>query len=100
MVVPTPRAGATIPAFRGAATTRHDGKSRGACRRRGDGSDVRGERPPRAASPTAYDEGEPVKYVILIHSNPDPWGHPTSSHTAEGRALPTGRHAEMARQFD
>jgi hypothetical protein len=41
-----------------------------------------------------------VKYVILIHSNPDPWGHPTSSHTAEGRALPTERHAEMARQFD
>ena len=41
-----------------------------------------------------------MKYVILIHSNPDPWGHPTSSHTAEGRALPTERHAEMARQFD
>jgi hypothetical protein len=41
-----------------------------------------------------------VKYVILIHANPDPWGHPTSSYTAEGRALPAEQHAEMDRQFD
>ncbi|MBI4942786.1 MAG: hypothetical protein HY830_18750 [Actinobacteria bacterium] len=27
-----------------------------------------------------------MKYVILIHSNPEPWGHPTEHFTAEGRA--------------
>jgi hypothetical protein len=41
-----------------------------------------------------------VKYVILIHANPDPWGHPTSHHTAEGRALPSELHKEMDRRFD
>jgi hypothetical protein len=37
-----------------------------------------------------------MKYVILIHSNPEPWGHPTQIYTAEGRALPPERHNEMA----
>jgi hypothetical protein len=41
-----------------------------------------------------------VKYVILIHANPDPWGHPTSSYTPEGRALPPERQAEMDKEFD
>jgi hypothetical protein len=41
-----------------------------------------------------------MKYVILIHANPDPWGHPTSIYTAEGRALPPERHEEMDRQFE
>jgi hypothetical protein len=41
-----------------------------------------------------------VKYVILIHSNPDPWGHPTSRYTAEGRAISDERHQEMDRDFD
>ncbi len=41
-----------------------------------------------------------MKYVILIHSNPDPWGHPTASYTAEGRAIPAEQHAEMDKQFD
>jgi len=41
-----------------------------------------------------------VKYVILIHSNPDPWGHPTSQFTAEGRAVPADRHEQMDREFD
>lgn len=41
-----------------------------------------------------------MKYVILIHSNPDPWGHPTSSYTPEGQALPPERHEVMDRQFD
>ena len=41
-----------------------------------------------------------MKYVILIHSNPDPWGHPTSAYTPEGRALPQEQHDEMDRQFD
>jgi hypothetical protein len=41
-----------------------------------------------------------VKYVILIHSNPDPWGHPTSHFTPEGRAVSQEQHTEMDRQFD
>jgi hypothetical protein len=41
-----------------------------------------------------------VKYVILIHANPDPWGHPTSRYTAEGRTLPAEHHDEMDRQFE
>jgi hypothetical protein len=41
-----------------------------------------------------------MKYVILIHANPDPWGHPTSRYTAEGRALPKEQHDDMDRQFD
>ncbi|MFL6077197.1 MAG: YciI family protein [Mycobacteriales bacterium] len=41
-----------------------------------------------------------MKYVILIHSNPDPWGHPTTHYTAEGRAVPADRQAEMDRQFE
>ena len=41
-----------------------------------------------------------MKYVILIHSNPDPWGHPTIDYTPEGRAIPPEQRAEMDRQFD
>lgn len=41
-----------------------------------------------------------MKYVILIHSNPDPWGHPTSRFTAEGRAISDERHEVMDREFD
>ena len=29
-----------------------------------------------------------MKYVILIHSNPQPWGHPTGDFVAEQQALP------------
>ncbi|MBA3369624.1 MAG: hypothetical protein H0T99_13330 [Geodermatophilaceae bacterium] len=41
-----------------------------------------------------------MKYLILIHSNPQPWGHPTQIYTPEGRALPPKQHDEMDRQFD
>ncbi len=41
-----------------------------------------------------------MKYVILIHSNPQPWNHPTQLFTDEGRALPPETHAEMDRAFD
>ncbi len=41
-----------------------------------------------------------MKYVILIHSNPEPWGHPTTHYTAAGRAIPAERHAELDRQFE
>lgn len=41
-----------------------------------------------------------MKYVILIHSNPQPWGHPTQRYTAAGRALSPERHEEMDKAFD
>jgi hypothetical protein len=41
-----------------------------------------------------------VKYVILIHANPNPWGHPTSMYTEAGRALSQEQHDEMDRQFE
>jgi len=41
-----------------------------------------------------------MKYVILIHSNPDPWGHPTSMYTDEGRAVAPEQLEEMERQFE
>ena len=41
-----------------------------------------------------------MKYVILIYANPQPWGHPTSIYTPEGRQLPQEQHDEMGRQFD
>ena len=41
-----------------------------------------------------------MKYVILIHSNPQPWGHPTSHYTEAGRAIPPERKAEQDRQFE
>jgi hypothetical protein len=41
-----------------------------------------------------------VKYVILIHSNPQPWGHPTDQLTDEGRAQSQEFHDESRRAFD
>lgn len=41
-----------------------------------------------------------MKYVILIHANPDPWRHPSSLYTPEGRALPAEAHAQMDKLFD
>lgn len=41
-----------------------------------------------------------MKYVILIHSNPQPWGHPTGDYVAENLALPPDRRAAMERDFD
>jgi hypothetical protein len=46
------------------------------------------------------EEDAEMKYVILIHSNPDPWGHPTASFTREGRAIPADERERMDREFD
>jgi hypothetical protein len=68
------------------------------CREPGGGSDLWGVGP---LGPGTEAEGSSlVKYVILIHSNPDPWGHPTIDFTPEGRALPPERRAEMDKKFE
>ena len=41
-----------------------------------------------------------MKYVILIHSNPQPWGHPTDQLTDEGRAQSQEFHDASGRAFD
>lgn len=41
-----------------------------------------------------------MKYVLLIHSNPEPWGHPTVNYTAAGRQLSPEQHAQMDREFE
>lgn len=41
-----------------------------------------------------------MKYVVLIHANPQPWGHPTDQFTAEGRAQPAEYHEEVGASFD
>ena len=41
-----------------------------------------------------------MKYVILIHSNPQPWGHPTDQLTEEGRQQSREFHEESGRAFD
>ena len=41
-----------------------------------------------------------MKYVILIHSNPQPWGHPTQQLTDEGRDQSQEWHDETDRAFE
>ena len=41
-----------------------------------------------------------MKYVVLIHSNPQPWGHPTIDFTEVGRSVPADERAAMGKEFD
>lgn len=41
-----------------------------------------------------------MKYVILIHSSPQPWGHPTSDFLAEHQALPAQERERSNAEFD
>jgi hypothetical protein len=41
-----------------------------------------------------------MKYVILIHSNPRPWGHPTSDFLAEHQALPEQDRKALEADFE
>ena len=41
-----------------------------------------------------------MKYVILIHSNPQPWGHPTGSYNPAFQALPAEERDRMDREFE
>ncbi|UZX02252.1 hypothetical protein F8G81_06195 [Arthrobacter sp. CDRTa11] len=35
-----------------------------------------------------YERVELMKFAVLIHSNPQPWGHRTGDYLAENLALP------------
>lgn len=41
-----------------------------------------------------------MKYVILIHSNPQPWGHPTSDFVPEFQSLPEETRKKLNGAFD
>ncbi len=41
-----------------------------------------------------------MKFVIMIHSNPQPWGHPTGNYVAQHQALPQEQRDQMNREFD
>ena len=41
-----------------------------------------------------------MKYVILIHSNPQPWGHPTTDFVAEHQALPAAQREAMGAAWE
>ena len=41
-----------------------------------------------------------MKYVIMIHSNPRPWGHPTSDFLAEHQALPAEQRERLNADFE
>jgi hypothetical protein len=41
-----------------------------------------------------------MKYLLLIHSNPITWAHPSFLHTEEGKALPRKARAALAAQLE
>ncbi len=41
-----------------------------------------------------------MKFVILVHSNPQPWGHPTGDFNAEFQKLPAEERARMDAEFE
>lgn len=41
-----------------------------------------------------------MKYVILIHSNPQPWGHPTGDYLAENQSLPPAERERRNSEFE
>lgn len=41
-----------------------------------------------------------MKFVILIHSTPQPWGHPTGDYVVENLALPQEQRDQMSAEFD
>jgi hypothetical protein len=53
-----------------------------------------------AVIPATSRQEQTMKYVILIHSNPQPWGHPTGHFTTEGRLLDSTQRALMDNKFE
>ncbi|PRX59869.1 hypothetical protein B0I32_1188 [Nonomuraea fuscirosea] len=41
-----------------------------------------------------------MKYVILIHSNPQPWGHPTGDYLAAYQELPDDVRKRLDAEFE
>lgn len=41
-----------------------------------------------------------MKFVILIHSSPQPWGHPTADFIQEIKEIPQDQRNQMNKEFD
>lgn len=41
-----------------------------------------------------------MKYVILIHSNPQPWGHPTPDYLPEYQNMPRADRDKLTSEFE
>ena len=41
-----------------------------------------------------------MKYVILIHSNPQPWGHPTADFLPQYESLSAAEREQQGAEFD
>jgi hypothetical protein len=41
-----------------------------------------------------------VKYLLLIYSNPETWGHPTFLHTRDALGMPQEQRDEMSGQLE
>lgn len=41
-----------------------------------------------------------MKYVIMIYSNPQPWGHPTADYLAAHQALPEEVRGRLNAEFE
>ncbi|MET9630335.1 YciI family protein [Lentzea sp. NPDC006480] len=41
-----------------------------------------------------------MKYVIMIHSNPQPWGHPTSNYLPDYQDVPPEQRERMNSEFE
>lgn len=41
-----------------------------------------------------------MKYIVLIHSNPQPWGHPTSEYLAAHQQLPAEDQKRLNAEFE
>src|SRR4029079_11352271 len=51
-------------------------------------------------SAAARRRSTPMKYRILIHSKPQPWGHPTSDYTSEYQALPVQQQHDLGARWE
>ncbi len=60
----------------------------------------RGGPAPTSRVESDHREEHHVKYVILIHSNPQPWGHPTGDFVAEHQALPQEQRDAINADFE
>jgi hypothetical protein len=41
-----------------------------------------------------------VKYLMMIYSNPETWGHPSFLHTREGKALSKAERDDLSEQLE
>jgi hypothetical protein len=62
------------------------------CRSRAIGSDV--------LMTSNHNEGENVKYVILIHASPQPWGHPVEDFLPEHQQMPVEERERHQAAFE